>query len=489
MRYICRSIVVLIILQCNLLFAQDVLQSPIVAMPTQLSYFQIVDSLNSRYQLQFSYDATLVTDTLRSFNVSPSTSIASWLNNSFVSDSSEWIFLESQVIIRRRRLVSQVKPSCEFSGVVVSQATNDVIPFASISVIGSALGVNSNEIGEFKISLPNSGDSVKLEVSSLGHQTTIVKRLGSDTNLKIVLAESNLQLPEVSVAMLDPNIILGQVVANRGKNYPNCATILNGFYRESILQKERYVDVTEAVVVINKPSYSYEYATEKVMVEKIRRYKDSLSLSKVNLRLEGGPFYFSQLDVARSLDFLPANSSATTYKYYYEGCDIDFGRTVYVVSFKPLVDNGDLLYTGTIYVDKESYAITSVHFQLSDGAIKVSKRYFVQSENLTSTTLPIMAKYQINYRPFNGQWMLSYVRGELKLKVSNKSHHINTTFTAVTELSISEANIGKYKIFKNGYVRASEIVSDRVVENSPLFWKDFNVIPPLKEVRMLFEEK
>lgn len=479
------------LLNGSILMSQDLLQGSISTLPQKLTYLQIVDTLNAKYQIQFSNDASLVTDTLQLFSIEPTITAENWLNSTFATDSSEWILLDNQVIIRRKKSIKIVKESqhyFEFRGRVVSNK-KEPISFASISLAGTNLGTVTNANGEFEFSTTTDSSTITISASSLGYNPTIVQQTSSSNNILIELQESVTQLPEVSIALVNVNTILHKVIERREENYPNYPTMLTGFFRESILKKERYIDVTEAMIALNKPSYTNDFASERVMVEKVRRYKDTVNLGEVNLRLEGGPFHFSKLDVVRTADFLPPATEPSLYKYFFEGYDTEYGKDVYVVSFKPIIDYGDLLYVGTMYIDVESYALTSIKFQLSDGAIKKSKKFFVQSESNRTKTLPISAKYQVYYRPYQGQWVISYVRGELTLKISSKKRRINSNFTAISELAITEANMGKYTILRDGYVKSSYILSEHVSQTSPLFWHDYNVIPPLKEVRMLFEEK
>lgn len=482
--------IILLFISCSTVVGQEVLNGFIVNEPQRLTFSQIVDTLNVRYHLQFSNDASLVADTLKKYDVAASLTSYQWLNQSFSTDSSEWILVEDQIIIRRKRMAVGQKPRLIFRGVILSESKNEPIPFATVCVMGTNMGTITNSNGEFEFRLTADSSACTLEASSLGFMPTRLQMQHSNQLLTIKLQERVTELPEVLVTFTDPLKILAKVVANRDLNYASSPTLLTGFFRESILKKDRYVDVTEAVVAVCKPSYVNEFASEKVLVEKVRRYKDSLSLGNISLRLEGGPFYFSKLDVARYFDFLPRPNTPSMYKYHFNGYDSEYGKDVYVIDFEPVIDDGELLYTGTFYIDRESYAITCVNFQLSANSIKKSKSYFVQSEKGGTKTVPLSAKYQVHYRPSAGRWMLSYVKGELALKIQNKSHKLHSTnFTAITELAITESATGKYQILNNGYVKSHDILSEKVSLNSPLYWQDFNVIPPLQEVRLLFESE
>lgn len=470
------------------LLSQISLYKPIYNTSDSLTYKEITDTITKYHGLNFSNDASLIPDTLKGYRINPQLTIEDWLNQEFRSDSSEWVLLESQIIIRRKREITKggEKP-IRLVG-KVHDLKKSAIPFASVTICNSSKGTIANDEGEFQFILPKETTELEIIISSLGFISDTVLIKDFYQLHTITLREAVTNLAEVAFISLNPNTIINQVINSISENYPNNYTMLSGFFRETIKKNDKYLEVTEAAVLINKPPYSSDLTSEKVMVEKIRNYKDTVNMGHVALRLAGGPFYFAKLDVVRYTTFLNMPNDVPTYKYFYEGLDTDQGHVVYVIKFKPIADNDDLLYEGTIFVDSESSAITSVHFHLTKGSIKKSKSYLVKRESGKSKSIPIAAQYQISYRPDGNKWILSYVRGELNLRITNREHKENSDFWATTELAITESSEGKYQILKDGIAHSNEIVADRAKENSQLFWNNFNSIPPLPEVRILFEK-
>lgn len=482
------TFIILLISSNVWLKGQITLDKSIFQHADSLTYRAITDSITKHLSINFSNDASLISDTLKRYKIDSLFTVENWLNREFISDSSEWVLLESQIIIRRKRArIKEGEKPLILMGKIVD--TKDIaIPFASIALCNSTKGAITNEEGEFQFILQKPTSTLTIAVSSLGYLSDTITIEDFDKLQTIQLKESITNLPEVTFISLNPNTIINQVVNALPTNYPNSYTMLSGFFRETIKKGDRYLEVTEAAVLINKPSYTSSLSSEKVMVEKIRNYKDTLNHGRVAMRLAGGPFHFAKLDIARYSTFLNTPNETPIYKYFFEGFDTDQGRTVYVIRFKPITDNEDLLYEGSIFIDTETSAITSAIFHLTEGSIKKSKTYLVQRESGKSKSIPLLAEYQVNYRPDGNKWILSYVRGELKIKIINKEYKENNIFTATTELAITESSEGKYQILKDGIVHSSEIVADRATENSKLFWNDFNSIPPLQAVRILFEK-
>lgn len=481
--------IALMLISCSVtLQGQIPLNKAISHYSGNFTYRAITDTITKYQNINFSNDASLIPDTLRQYQIDPTLTIEQWLNRDFTSDSSEWILLESQVIIRRKRELALVSvKNITLSGQVIN-ANGKAISFASISLCNSNKGTISNEEGTFQISLTKPTSILKITASSLGYLSDTITITNFDIPQRIILKECITLLPEVTFISLNPNTIINRVIEKLPLNYPTSYTMLSGFFRETIQKEKRYIEVTEAAVLINKPSYINPLSTEKVMVEKTRNFKDTVNQGHIGMRLAGGPFHFAKLDIARYETFLNSITEKPTYKYFFEGFDADQGRTVYVIRFKPYMDNDDLLYEGTLFIDTETCAITSATFKLTNGSIKKSKSYLVQHESGKSNSIPLSAEYQISYRPDGPIWILSYVRGELKMRITNKSNRENSVFTAITELAITESTEGKYQLLKDGIVHSNEILANRATENSKLFWSDFNTIPPLKAVRVLFND-
>ena len=481
--------IAIMLINCSFILQSQTLLSNIISQKSgNFTYRAITDSISKHQNINFSNDASLIPDTLYKYPIDSTLTIEQWLNRDFINDSCEWILLESQVIIRRKRELQQsTNEIISIQGEIIGEKEK-AIPFASISICGSNKGTIANEEGLFQLSLQKPSSSIQITASSLGYFSDTITILDFTSPLKIRLKECITTLPEVTFISLNPNTIINRVIEELPQNYPTNYTMLTGFFRETIQKERHYVEVTEAAVLINKPSYTNSLATERVMVEKIRNFKDTTNQGNIGMRLAGGPFHFAKLDIARYETFLNSITEKPTYKYIFEGFDTDQGRTVYVVRFKPFIDNEDLLYEGNLFIDTETSAITSASFKLTNGSIKKSKSYLVQHESGNSKSVPLSAEYQISYRPDGARWILSYVRGELKMRITNKISHENIVFTAITELAITESSEGKYQLIKDGIVYSNEIVANRATENSQLFWNDFNTIPPLKAVRLLFNE-
>ena len=208
----------------------------------------------------------------------------------------------------------------------------------------------------------------------------------------------------------------------------------------------------------------------------------------VNFKLEGGPFYFSRLDVVRRRDFIPDENGNSIYVYSLEGFGSEYDHLVYRVKFKPREDTGELYYQGELRIDTESYALVSAVFELTPKSIHRSRGYLIKRDARRFKTRPYFARYQVDYRPWGDLWVLNRVRGEVSLRIVDKSRRERSDIQTVSEMLVSDftraqsrQRIGWVEVFKADY-----ILSERIGDFDPDFWQNFNIIRPDEVLEKVF---
>ena len=249
------------------------------------------------------------------------------------------------------------------------------------------------------------------------------------------------------------------------------------------------MNVSEAVLQILKYSYIQPFKLEHVKFIKGRKYRDVEKMQSVNFRIEGGPFHFSRIDIARYMDFFPADDAEKVYEYKLEGLDFEYDRMVYLVSFEPIVDDGDLLYKGVLRIDTETYALISAAFELTKNSLRRSKKYLIRKESGKIKAKPYYAKYSINYRPYENKWVLNKIIGELKVYINDKKNGEKSMFTAVSELLMSDfKSAGNFKFKPSELYKSKYILTDKIKKYDPEFWENYNVIKPDENIEKVFKK-
>ena len=173
----------------------------------------------------------------------------------------------------------------EYKGEVKDANTNEELPFANVTLIGTNIAVVTNSEGVFALKVPEEYTNGQLEVSFLGYYKKIIKLSDfEDKTTTIELTPRATQLDEVSVKQFkDAENLVKKVFANRKENYTNDPFYMTAFYRESIKRGNRNVSLAEAVVMIDKGAYDSP-TTDKVNLYKARKSTDYKRLDTIALK-------------------------------------------------------------------------------------------------------------------------------------------------------------------------------------------------------------
>ncbi|MBN1800148.1 MAG: carboxypeptidase-like regulatory domain-containing protein [Candidatus Lokiarchaeota archaeon] len=458
---------------------------------SQITIGQLIDSLSKKYEINFAYNAGVIDlDSIVSVKAND-VPLNQWIVSFFSSSYTDVFINDKQVVICSKTEAGTTNNSnnnIRVSGKVEDYSYLRPVPMVNIGVVNLPVGTVTNDQGAFEIILPLEYAGETLSFSHLGFLSKKIIIPDKDTTIVISLHETSVILPEVEVKYMSPLKIISKMVKEIPGNYPDASFFLTAFFRETIRQDGRFVDVSEAVVEIMKPSYRTGIESEKVKFIKGRKGKEVSEMDLVNFKLEGGPFHFSRLDVVRNRNFVPDENSVSEYTYSFEGFDTEHDRMVYRIKFKPVNDTGELFYQGEFRIDSKSYALVSAIFELTPASIKRSKNYLIKRDSRRFKARPYFARYQVDYRPWGDLWVLHRVRGEVSLRIVDKSRRERSDIQTVSEMLVSDfkpaENRDRLKwveTFKSDY-----ILSERIGDFDFDFWKNFNIIRPDEALEKVF---
>ncbi|MFO8001975.1 MAG: carboxypeptidase-like regulatory domain-containing protein [Marinilabilia sp.] len=451
-----------------------------------LELSELFDTLTADYGISFSYDASLVPGDSLVYANADSVRLDQWLLKVLEDKALAVHKMDDQIIISEEPAKMQ-RNAVHIEGMVVDSLDRDPMSMVNIGVKEKTMGTATNREGKFSLYLPPEYIGEELVFSSLGYGREQLTIPPNDTTVSVVLAETSVELPEVLVKHVEPERIMMGVVRNKNQNYASDPLILTAFFRETIEQDDEYVDISEAVIEIFKPPYSKEFAQERVRFVKGRKGEAGEDMEMIDFKLQGGPLLFSRVDVVRQGGFLPDEQGRSRYKYTYEGMNFEHGRRVFVVGFEPHNDNGELLYEGEMRIDEESFAVVGANFEMTRKTIKQSREYLIRRDSRRFKTRPFFARYQIDYRPWNGKWVLNSVRGEVKMRIVDREKRIRTVFNTVSEMVVSDLRHGDRKEFRwSDRFRENYILSDEIESYDPEFWSRFNIISPDESIEKVF---
>ena len=439
---------------------------------------QLLDSLSKHYGVFFSYQAS-------SFPGDSLVTICGQYNgvNEILSqllDSSGFEVLQTsdQFVIKTRKF-SEPIPLIKIMGVVVDAETHQPLSSVHVGVVGGMLGTVTNNQGEYLLRLPSNRAPYELRFSTIGYEPKFFPNAISDTTLDVALLAANVRLPEVKVMYAQADDVIRKFFSSFSTNYMQKAVVLSGFFRESIFQDQQLIQISEAAIDLYKGGYDERESYERVRFVKGRKSRPPQVMNDMVFKLEGGPYHFSRIDVAKYWDFLPHNGQITPFSYVFNGVDYEYGKMLFRVGFKPLGDDGDLKYEGELFFDSESYALVRVHFELTRKSLVKSRRLLIRKESRGVDARLVSARYVVSYRPLDGKWVLGSVTGLLQVKVKSRLNKVDAMFTASSELVVNDIALEeKNRIrFAEGF-KANYQMYEKIEAFDPDFWETSNIVLP-----------
>ena len=369
-----------------------------------------------------------------------------------------------------------------YYGKVVDSESQRTLPFATIEALGSNVATVTNIDGNFTIKIDRSSNVSQLKISYIGFQNQIVDlaKFNDDRSLTVELAQSSIQLKQVTIRPKDAMELINDVLFNIRVNYSEQPMMMRGFYRETIERGRNYVSISEAVIDIYKGSYSNEFQVDQVKLFKGRKSADVEKMDTVLFKVQGGPNTTILLDVVKNPYILLSEEYQDIYDFHLTDVITIDDKLHYVVSFNQKEYVDEPFYRGKLYIEMDKLAITEAEFELNVENQDEAARLFIQRKPMGMSIIPERAAYRAKYTIEDNTWYFSYARAEVKFKVDWKKKLFNTTYSTMSELAITDRTYeGIEKFSGKDRFKSRDILDDKVyVFFDQDFWEGYNVIEP-----------
>ncbi len=375
------------------------------------------------------------------------------------------------------------------SGVVKDKRSKKKLEFVSISVPGTSVGTITNSDGEFTLKVKDSLEAKFVEISHIGYANYQIPLTGQDIeNTTVLLAANTRLLDEVVVNTMDPVNLVQSAIRKKGDNYSHEATLLTGFYRETVQKRRNFINISEAIIDIYKTSYDNEFSgvdLDRVQVFKGRQLLSIKPSDTLAVKFQGGPTLSTYADIVKNPDLILDMETLSFYKFKMEDPAMINERLHYVVSFVPQVVLPYALYYGKLYIDKQSLAFSRAEFSLSmDNRNKVTQA-ILRKKPYKLQFKPEEVSFLVTYNLRDGRSYLNYIRNTVRFKCDWKKKWIfSTGYTIVSEMVVTDGKAGKVNNIPSKLAfKQDQSLSDKVNnfydEN---FWEDYNIIEPTESL-------
>ncbi len=434
---------------------------------------QILGKVVNENDLFLSYNPDILPKGKSSFKLLNVT-VEDFLQKILPSDKYKIENIDNQIIIT----LKEVAP-IKLTGIVVEGREESPVPYASLGIEGESIGTMTNIDGRYDFIIPWRLRNKLVSVRSLGFKPREVTQDELRGNARIKLQPVSIHLREIEVKPVDVADLLNKFRNSIEKNYELSAQLMITFYRETIRRDDQYIGVWEAVMEMLKSPY-LSGGSDRVRFLKGRKSNFNKVFNDISLKIQGGPWYITTLDIVRNPESFLDPKFETLYRYRFEQPEMYNGRLTWVIRFSRKEDVEFPCYYGKILIDADSYALVSAEFGLDKKSLKMNGDTFIKKEPFGLFTRPEGAEYAVNYRLIDGRWQFYSARTDVLFKVKRKKENLKTEYRSVSDILVTQQYPfpSRARFGPDGLFRADDIFSDINGQYDPEFWGNYNVIKP-----------
>ncbi|GHS99217.1 hypothetical protein FACS189421_09260 [Bacteroidia bacterium] len=371
-------------------------------------------------------------------------------------------------------------------GVVKNSKNKKSIEYVNVSAVGTNIGTITNENGEFTLKISNDLDVHEIELSSIGYYNA--KYTVSKTNLSgqtFFLSPRSIELQEIEVvSWKDPVDLVAAAIQKIEKNYPESPNLLTAFYRETIQKRKKYITVSEAVMEVYKSPYKKFVTGDRVQILKGRQLLSPNKKDTLAVKLLGGPNQAIYIDAVKNPDILLDTEFLHYYAYKMGEITSINDRLQYVVNFQPQVIAPYPLFSGTLYIDRETLSFTRIEFTMEMRDKQKVTEVILKNKPSGLRFTPEEVSYIVTYKQQGDKSYLNYIRNEVRFKCDWKRKFFYTPYSVISEMVITDRrddNVSKIS-GKQAFSQQKSLSDEAMVYYDSNFWGAYNIIEPTESL-------
>lgn len=376
-------------------------------------------------------------------------------------------------------------------GKITDSSDGHSLAFASVTHVVSGVSNVSNSEGFFSLKLPiDVLPEDEIRVSFLGYVTVTLSV--EDFSGSCPDKPYGIQLPPVSFT-LDPAVIrsiepldlFNEAYDKVKDNYPSVTTGMTVFYREIIRrQSGRYLTLSEAVIDINKASYT-SFQSDRARIFKGRASTDYRAADSILIRFRGGVVAALDMDnVKNPFAGVWLREVERHYRFAMGEPVLRDGLFFYVVTFTQIDGSEEILYSGRLYIESGSLAIGRIELSLNvKGREEKAAGIMVVKRPPDTRFYITKADYAVNYKRFGDTWYYDYSLMRINLSSRKGKSFFRNNYVITGEMAVTAHNEAPARIGADERIRFKDFLSEKVGDfRDDDFWGDYNVIEPDKSI-------
>jgi len=376
-------------------------------------------------------------------------------------------------------------------GKITDSSDGHSLAFASVTHIVSGVSNVSNSEGFFSLKLPMEVlPEDEIRVSFLGYVTVTLSV--EDFSGSCPDKPHGIQLPPVSFTLdpavirsIEPLSLLMEAYDKVKDNYPSVTTGMTAFYREIIRrQSGRYLALSEAVLDINKASYT-SFQSDRARIFKGRASTDYRAADSILIRFRGGVVAALDMDnVKNPFAGVWLREVERHYRFAMGEPVLRDGLFFYVVTFTQIDGSEEILYSGRLYIESGSLAIGRIELSLNvKGREEKAAGIMVVKRPPDTRFYITKADYAVNYKRFGDTWYYDYSLMRINLSSRKGKSFFRNNYVITGEMAVTAHNEAPARIGADERIRFKDFLSEKVGDfRDDDFWGDYNVIEPDKSI-------
>ncbi len=394
------------------------------------------------------------------------------------------------------------------NGRVLSAADGEPLPFATLSFKGTSQGTITNKEGMFTLLIPEEYAEGVLLVSYLGYEAKEVP-LGTDVRtLTIQLDEAILQLDDIIVTPLAPTEYIKRAVRKIPQNYASKPFGTLGYYRESFVENDYFINGSEGIFKSYYPAYLdtlknqhqlllYRQASDLRDMEFAERWLDKrmekeqkkakkkgeepeeFDVSEEIREGFGGPDNILSMDLSEGDEDCLDSTQFNKFRYEFDNGVKYYGKDLLVIKFetKRVVDH--TRQEGKIFIDIESDAIVALEYE-GEAVIPVVVRPILFAFGLGIENPQFVKK--IRYQPVGEYWYPENFQWHVNMNlVKRYMFHKNDKSDFFIEQLFKINNIqtnDPSEVPEDHRFKGRDKMADQVYNPGHLKWEDVDTLLP-----------
>ncbi len=492
--YACILSAFVLLCPANAVYGQLSLLDKVISIPKQnTTLYEALNLISQKADCSFIYESETIESNKRVKLHAENQPLGKVLDNLLSDPRLEYKILGRHILIYRAG--KEVNPAITIQpdipakdtiknvlikGHIYDRENKTAIPYATIGIVEENIGTVTNNDGFFTIKIPASLIGTYLVVSHLGYMSQVIPlRLLNEQNVDLYLDRRIISIQEVIIRYIDPELIIRNAMEQRKKNNAVNPAYLTTFYREGVRKNTNYISYSEAVFKIFKPPYTAGEHADQVKLLKSRKVRDTNPRDTVFLKLKAGVESALLLDIVKNVPGFLDQATPPEYTYKYSDMLSYNARDAYAITFVQKEGLDRALYKGTVYIEKEGFALLGADFEINPDYLDIAARDLVLKKSSRLIVKLEKINYSVSYLPLNGRYYLNHVRCEIQVKTRLKNHRSSDNFFTFLELATCNIDTaGVIKFPRQEILKPDIVFSDQPYDASDAFWGDFNTIAP-----------